>query len=47
LNPGGQSIASIPLTLAGAMLYTIPPLVFFFLMQKKLARGIVTTGVKG
>jgi multiple sugar transport system permease protein len=46
-NPGGQSITSIPLTLAGAMLYTIPPLAFFFLMQKKLARGIVTTGVKG
>ena len=45
--PGVQSIMSVPETLAGAMLYTIVPLIFFFLMQKKLARGIVTTGVKG
>ena len=45
--PGEQSILSIPETLAAALMYTIPPLVFFFLMQKKLARGIVTTGVKG
>ena len=46
-NPGGQSITSVPLTLAGAMLYTIPPLILFFVMQKRLARGIVTTGLKG
>jgi multiple sugar transport system permease protein len=45
--PGVQSIMSVPETLAGAMLYTIVPLIFFFLMQKTLARGIVTTGVKG
>jgi multiple sugar transport system permease protein len=45
--PGEQSILSIPETLAAALMYTIPPLIFFFLMQKKLARGIVTTGVKG
>jgi multiple sugar transport system permease protein len=45
--PGTQSVLSTPETLAAALMYTIPPLVFFFLMQKKLARGIVTTGVKG
>jgi multiple sugar transport system permease protein len=45
--PGSNSFFSVPETLAGAMMYTIPPLLFFFLMQKKLARGIVTTGVKG
>lgn len=47
VNPGGESVVSIPLSLAGAMLYTIPPLIFFFFLQKRLARGIVTTGVKG
>jgi multiple sugar transport system permease protein len=46
--PGAQSnFLSTPETLAAALMYTIPPLVFFFLLQKKLARGIVTTGVKG
>jgi multiple sugar transport system permease protein len=43
----GQQITLIPVTLAGAMLFTIPPLLVFFALQKKLARGIVTTGVKG
>jgi len=43
----GQQITLIPVTLAGAMLFTIPPLIVFFALQKKLARGIVTTGVKG
>jgi multiple sugar transport system permease protein len=45
--PGEQSILSTPETLAAALMYTLPPLFFFFLLQKKLARGIVTTGVKG
>jgi len=45
--PGTQNVQSTPETLAAALMYTIPPLIFFFLMQKKLARGIVTTGVKG
>ena len=43
----GQQITLIPVTLAGAMLFTIPPLLVFFALQKKLARGIVTTGLKG
>ena len=51
LNTGyydeGQQITLIPLTLAGAMLFTVPPVLAFFALQKKLARGIVTTGMKG
>jgi multiple sugar transport system permease protein len=43
----GQQITLIPITLAGALLFTVPPLLAFFLLQKKLARGIVTTGLKG
>lgn len=43
----GQQITLIPATLAGAMLFTLPPVLAFFLLQKKLARGIVTTGLKG
>jgi ABC-type glycerol-3-phosphate transport system permease component len=29
------------------MLFTLPPILVFFLLQRKLARGIVTTGLKG
>jgi multiple sugar transport system permease protein len=45
-NPSG-TIAYIPITLAGAMMFTVPVLFLFFALQKKLARGIVTTGLKG
>jgi len=45
-NPSG-TIAYIPITLAGAMMFTVPVLFLFFVLQKKLARGIVTTGLKG
>jgi multiple sugar transport system permease protein len=45
-DPTAQ-IVLIPITLAGALLFTVPPLLAFFLLQKKLARGIVTTGLKG
>jgi multiple sugar transport system permease protein len=45
-DPTAQ-IVLIPVTLAGALLFTLPPLLTFFLLQKKLARGIVTTGLKG
>jgi multiple sugar transport system permease protein len=51
LNTGyydqGQQFTLIPATLAGALLFTVPPVLAFFLLQKKLARGIVTTGLKG
>jgi multiple sugar transport system permease protein len=51
LNTGyydqGQQITLIPLTLAGALIFTVPPILAFFALQRKLARGIVTTGMKG
>jgi multiple sugar transport system permease protein len=43
----GQQITLIPITLAGAMLFTLPPVLAFLVLQKKLTRGIVTTGLKG
>ena len=43
----GQQFALVPVQLAGALLFTIPPLIVFFALQKRLARGIVTTGLKG
>jgi multiple sugar transport system permease protein len=43
----GQQITLIPITLAGAMLFTLPAVLVFFALQRKLARGIVTTGLKG
>jgi multiple sugar transport system permease protein len=43
----GQQITLIPATLAAALLFTLPALLAFFLLQKKLTRGIVTTGLKG
>jgi multiple sugar transport system permease protein len=46
VDPTAQ-ITLIPITLAGSLLFTLPPLLAFFLLQKKLARGIVTTGLKG
>jgi multiple sugar transport system permease protein len=45
-NPSG-TIPYIPITLAGAIMFTLPVLLLFFALQKKLARGIVTTGLKG
>jgi ABC-type glycerol-3-phosphate transport system permease component len=43
----GQQFALVPVQLAGSLLFTIPPLIAFFALQKRLARGIVTTGLKG
>jgi multiple sugar transport system permease protein len=36
-----------PATLAGALLFTLPAVLAFLVLQKKLTRGIVTTGLKG
>lgn len=51
LNTGyydqGQQFTLIPVTLAGALLFTLPAVLAFFALQKRLARGIVTTGLKG
>jgi ABC-type glycerol-3-phosphate transport system permease component len=46
-NDPGQQIPLTPITLAGALLFTLPALLAFFALQKKLTRGIVTTGLKG
>lgn len=46
-NPGdvtGQIFVTI--TLAAAIIYTIPPIVMFFLAQKNIMEGVVTTGLK-
>ena len=46
-NDPGQQITLVPATLAGALLFTIPPVIAFFALQKRLTRGILTTGLKG
>jgi multiple sugar transport system permease protein len=46
-NDPGQGIPLIPATLAGALMFTLPAVLIFFLLQKKVTRGIVTTGLKG
>ncbi|HEX9599563.1 MAG TPA: carbohydrate ABC transporter permease [Gaiellaceae bacterium] len=43
----GQEITLVPVTLAAALLFTVPPVLAFLVLQKKLTRGIVTTGLKG
>ena len=43
----GQEITLVPITLAAALLFTVPPVLAFLVLQKKLTRGIVTTGLKG
>ncbi|HEY3051099.1 MAG TPA: carbohydrate ABC transporter permease [Gaiellaceae bacterium] len=43
----GQQFTLVPVTLAASILFMLPPILAFFALQKKLARGIVTTGVKG
>jgi multiple sugar transport system permease protein len=46
-NDPGQQITLIPTTLAAALLFALPAVLAFFALQKKLARGIMTTGLKG
>ena len=36
-----------PVTMAACVLFTIPVVVVFFILQKYLVQGIVTTGIKG
>ena len=45
-DPGLQIVLPA-VTLAGSFLFTLPVLIVFFLLQKRLTQGIVTTGVKG
>jgi multiple sugar transport system permease protein len=46
-NNAAQQITLIPVTLAAALLFTVPAVLAFLLLQRKLARGILTTGLKG
>ncbi|MBV7330398.1 carbohydrate ABC transporter permease [Chloroflexi bacterium TSY] len=46
-NPGdvsGQIFVTI--TLAAAIIYSIPPVIMFFLAQRNIMEGVVTTGLK-
>jgi multiple sugar transport system permease protein len=47
VNPGdptGHLLVTI--TLAAAIIYTIPPVIMFFIAQKSIMEGVVTTGLK-
>ena len=45
VNPQGYPI--VPPTLAASVLYIIPPIVMFFVVQKYIMQGVVTSGLKG
>jgi multiple sugar transport system permease protein len=44
-DPQGHPL--VPTTLAACVLYTLPLLVLFFMGQKYIVRGVVTSGLKG
>ena len=46
-NDPGQQITLVPATLAAALMFSVPAVIAFFVLQKKLTRGIMTTGLKG
>jgi ABC-type glycerol-3-phosphate transport system permease component len=46
-NPGDVTgHIFVTITLAAAVIYTIPPVIMFFLAQKNIMEGVVTTGLK-
>jgi ABC-type glycerol-3-phosphate transport system permease component len=45
LSPQGQTLTTI--ILAAAVLYVLPVVIIFFLGQKYILKGVVTTGLKG
>ena len=45
VNPQGNYIVTI--TLAACVVYTLPLIIMFFLGQKQILRGVVTSGLKG
>jgi multiple sugar transport system permease protein len=46
-NPGDVSgHIFVTITLAAAVIYTIPPVIMFFIAQKSIMEGVVTTGLK-
>jgi multiple sugar transport system permease protein len=44
-NTSGQALVTI--TLAAAVFYIIPPVIMFFLAQRNIMEGVVTSGMKG
>jgi len=44
-NPRGIKLTT--LSMAGTVIYILPPVLAFFLAQKHILRGVVTTGLKG
>lgn len=47
MNPGNTSgQALVTITLAAAVIYTIPPVIMFFLAQRNIMEGVVTSGLK-
>jgi multiple sugar transport system permease protein len=45
VNPQGYPIVTP--TLAASVLYTIPPIMMFFFVQRYIMQGVVTSGLKG
>jgi len=45
VNPQGHQIVTV--TLAASVVYTLPLVIMFFLGQKHILRGVVTSGLKG
>lgn len=47
MNPGDPTgTLLVTITLAAAVIYTIPPVIMFFVAQRNIMEGIVTTGLK-
>jgi len=44
---GGQAISYYGMSMAGAVLATVPALLIFFLLQRYFVQGIALTGLKG
>lgn len=45
INPQGISLVTV--TMAAAVLYTLPLIIMFFVAQKHILKGMVTSGIKG
>jgi ABC-type glycerol-3-phosphate transport system permease component len=44
-NP--QNITMTTVTAAATVIYILPPVIAFFLAQKHILKGVVTSGLKG
>lgn len=45
--PGKREVSLEPVTLAACVMFSIPVVIMFFVLQRYLVEGIVTTGLKG